>query len=499
MRDNPKRDAPADLSGDTFRALGHALVEQIADFYDSLPSRPLTRSREPQDIRALLGDTSLPEHGTDAAELLHAFAPLFFDNSLHNGHPRYLGYINASAAPIGALGDLLAAAVNSNVGAWGLSPIATEIEKQTIRWLGELIGYPGGGGIMVSGGNMANLVGFWAARRAMAPWAIREQGLYADSRPLTAYVPESTHTWIQKAADLSGLGTDNVRWIETDARDRMRVDVLESQIRADRTAGRLPFLVVGTAGTVGTGAVDPLPAIAAIAQRELLWFHVDGAYGAPAAALPEADDDLKGLRLADSVALDPHKWLYAPMEAACTLVRDSSRLTDTFAFYPPYYRFVVDEEDPQTNFYAYGVQNSRGFRALKVWLALRAIGRSGYVQMIRDDIALARRLFAAAEAHEELDAHSCNLSIATFRYRPRRTDLTDAYLNELNEALLLRLQAGGEIYVSNAVIDERVLLRACIVNFRTQAADIDAVIDCVVRVGREVDAELRADQKTVQS
>jgi len=492
MTDTPQRSAPANLSGTTFRELGHALIEQIADFYDSLPSRALTRDQAPRDIRALLGDTSLPERGMDAGELLQSFAPLFFDNSLHNGHPRYLGYINASAAPIGALGDLLAAAVNSNVGAWGLSPVATEIEKQTIRWLAELIGYPGGGGIMVSGGNMANLVGFWAARRAQAPWAIRERGNLADARPLTAYVPESTHTWIQKAADLSGIGTDNVRWIETDAHDRMRTDALESQIYADRAAGRLPFLVVGTAGTVSTGAVDPLPEIAAIAQRELLWFHVDGAYGAPAAALPEADDDIRGLSLADSVALDPHKWLYAPMEAACTLVRDPSCLTDTFGFYPAYYRFEADEDDPRWNFYAYGVQNSRSFRALKVWLALRTFGRAGYIDMIRDDIALTQRLFAAAEAHDELEAHSCNLSIATFRYRPREADVTEAYLNELNETLLLRLQAGGEIYVSNAVIDDRVLLRACVVNFRTQAADIDAVVECVVRVGREVDAELRS-------
>ncbi len=492
MADSDKRAAPLNISGDAFRALGHALVEEIADFYDSLPSRALTQDQTPTDVRELLGETGLPEHGTDAGELLRSFAPLFFDRSLHNGHPAYLGYISAAAAPIGALGDLLAAAVNSNVGAWGLSPVASEIEKQTIRWLAELIGYPGHAGIMVSGGNMANMTGFWAARRAKASWPIRERGIYGDTRPLTVYVSNATHTWIEKAADLSGIGTANVRWIETDAEDRMRLDVLESQLRADRSAGKLPFLVVGTCGTVGTGAVDPLPAIAEIAKREMLWFHVDGAYGAPAAALPEADDDIRGLSLADSVALDPHKWLYAPLEAACTLVSNASHLADAFSFRPPYYRFETDDDDPRVNFYEYGVQNSRGFRALKVWLALRTVGRSGYIEMFRDDIALAKRLHEAADAHPELEAFTCKLSITTFRYRPRDREVTAAYLNELNETLLLRLQAGGEIYVSNAVIDDRVLLRSCVVNFRTTAQDIDSVVDCVVRVGREVDADLSA-------
>lgn len=496
MSDDRPRSAPANMSGSEFRKLGHALVDAIAEFYDSLPTRALTRDQSPSEVRALIGDDSLPEHGEDPAALLQTFAPIFFDHSLHNGHPRFLGYITSSAAPLGALGDLLAAAVNPNLGAWGLSPVATEIERQTIRWLAELIGYPSdGGGLMVSGGNMANLVGFWAARRAKAPWAIREAGLYGDARALAVYVSKATHTWIETATDLAGLGTGNIRWIDVDAEQRMRIDALEAQIREDRSTGRLPFLIVGTAGSVGTGAIDPLPALAAIAKREELWFHVDGAYGAPAAALPEASDDLRGLSLADSVALDPHKWLYSPLEAACALVRDTKHLTDAFSFRPDYYRFDECESDPKINYYEYGVQNSRGFRALKVWLTLRAIGREGYVALIRDDIALARQLFEAADAHAELEAVTCNLSITTFRFRPADLDAddpaTEAYLNELNEAVLLRIQAGGEAYVSNAIIDGRSLSRACIVNFRTTAHDLDKVIDIFVRAGRKVDAELR--------
>jgi glutamate/tyrosine decarboxylase-like PLP-dependent enzyme len=252
---------------------------------------------------------------------------------------------------------------------------------------------------------------------------------------------------------------------------------------------------VGAAGTVSTGTVDPLPAIAAICKRNQLWFHVDGAYGAPAAGLPGASEDLRGLALADSVALDPHKWLYSPLEAACALVREPGRLTDAFSFHPEYYRFEGDEREPRINYYEYGVQNSRGFRALKVWLSLRMVGRGAYVEMLQDDIALAQRLYDAATAHPELEAFTRELSITTFRYRPTSLSATDesaeSYLNDLNEELLSRLQDGGEAYVSNAVLKGRMLLRACIVNFRTVTSDIEALVEIVVRLGRELDAERR--------
>jgi glutamate/tyrosine decarboxylase-like PLP-dependent enzyme len=491
------RHAPLNLTADEFRELGHALIDRIATFYASLPARPITRGLGPSEVRNLIGDGPLPETGTDAAAMLADLAPLYFDNSLHNGHPLFMGYITSSAAPLGALGDLLAATVNSNVGVWDLSPVATEIERQTIRWIAELVGYPGScGGLMVSGGNMANMLGFYAARRAKAPWSLRETGLYGDRRRLTVYASNATHTWLQKAADLSGIGTDNVRWIATDDRQCILVDELEAAIAADRKNDeRLPFLVVGAAGTVSTGAVDPLAALAAICRREDLWFHVDGAYGAPAASLPEASDAFEGLALADSIALDPHKWLYCPMEAGCTLVRVPAHLTDAFSFRPEYYKLDDSDTEPRINFFEYGMQNSRGFRALKVWLALRAVGRAGYVDMIREDIALARRLHANARAHPDLEAFTCALSIVTFRYRPADLDGTDAavetYLDELNDELLTRLQRGGEAYVSNAVLRGRKLLRACIVNFRTTASDIDALPEIIARLGREVDAELR--------
>jgi aromatic-L-amino-acid decarboxylase len=483
------------MTPEEFRRAGHAVVDRIAELLATIRTRPITRGESPAEIRALLGRRPLPTSGADPARLLEETAPLLLDHSLFNGHPRFMGYITSPAAPIGVLADALAAAVNPNVGGWELSPIASEIEAETIRWVAELVGYPVDcGGLLVSGGNMANFVCFLAGRRAMLGEPPRTAGLAgANATRLRIYVSQGTHTWIQKATDLFGMGTDVVRWIPTDDAHRMRVDALRESIRADRAAGDRPIMVVGAAGTVATGAVDPIRALSAVCREESLWFHVDGAYGAPAAVLPDAPDDLKALALADSLAVDPHKWLYAPLEAGCVLVRDPRLLTETFGYHPTYYRFDTAGEEPPINYYELGFQNSRGFRALKVWLVIRQAGRDGYVRMIGDDCRLAGLLYQAAVAHPELEALSLGLSIATFRYVPTDLDAAgaEAYLDQLNEAVLERLKTGGEMFVTNAVVHGRFALRACIVNFRTTDADIAMIPEIVARVGRALDAELR--------
>ncbi|HSH43869.1 MAG TPA: aminotransferase class V-fold PLP-dependent enzyme, partial [Arenicellales bacterium] len=361
---------------------------------------------------------------------------------------------------------------------------------QTVRWIADLVGYPRDcGGLLVSGGNIANITGVLAARAAAAGEAVRRTGVGAAA-PLRIYASAETHTWVQKAADITGLGTDAIRWIPVDERLRMRVDLLREAIETDRRSGERPMMVAGTAGSVSTGAVDPLAAIADLCREEGIWMHVDGAYGGFAAALPESDDDLRALARADSVALDPHKWLYAPLEAGCVLVRDGQRLRDAFSYHPPYYHFGEEA----VNLVDYGPQNSRGFRALKVWLGLRQVGRRGCVQMIGDDIALARRLYRRVQEHPELEAFTRDLSIATFRYLPsdlRAGGEDEDYLNQLNQELLERLQRSGEAFVSNAVIGGTYVLRACIVNFHTGEADVDALPEIVARLGRAVDAELR--------
>jgi glutamate/tyrosine decarboxylase-like PLP-dependent enzyme len=489
-----QRRAPLDMEPDEFRALGHRLIDRIADFLGSLPQRPVTPGEAPPAVReALNAARPLPERGTDPAQLLDTAADLLFNHSLFNGHPRFWGYITSSAAPIGALGDLLAASVNPNVGAWFLSPMASEIETQTVRWIAELLGYPADcGGLLASGGNMANFVCFLAARQAKAGWDVRAAGMTGShARRLRVYGSKETHTWIQKAADMFGVGTDNIRWVPTDDKLRMDTAALRTQIQDDLAAGDRPFMVVGAAGSVSTGAVDALPEIAAICREYDLWFHVDGAYGGFAAALPDASPDLKALSLADSAAVDPHKWLYTPIEAGCALVRDPAKLREAFAYHPPYYHFGVEA----INYLDYGPQNTRGFRALKVWLALQQVGREGYVQMISDDIRLARELYRRVSDHPELQAFTQDLSITTFRYVPRDlksgSERVEDYLNQLNREVLTRLQQSGEAYVSNAVIGEKFVLRACIVNFRTALADVEALPEIVARLGREADAALR--------
>jgi glutamate/tyrosine decarboxylase-like PLP-dependent enzyme len=470
------------MSPAEFRAAGHRLVDRIAEFLGSISKRPVTLAETPPEIRRLLGDGGLPERGKDAGALLDRASELLFEHSLLNGHPRFLAYITSSAAPIGALADLLASAVNPNVGAFSLAPIATEIEAQTVRWIAELIGYPGDGGILVSGGNMANFVCFLAARRAKDE-RVRVKGIDPARARLRVYASAETHTWIQKAADLFGLGTDALRWIPVDDGFRMDPAALEAAIGEDEKRGDHPFLVVGTAGSVSTGAVDPLPKIAGIARRHALWFHVDGAYGGLAAALPGAPADLKALSLADSVAVDPHKWLYAPVEAGCALLKSRADLLNTFSYHPPYYHF--ERDDDTINFNELGPQNSRGFRALKVWLGLLQAGRRGAVRMMEDDIALAGDLARAVERTPGLELLTVGLSIVTFRFVPPDKRPLEA-VNALNEKLLTAIQEDGRAYPSKAMVNGKFALRTCIVNFRTTRADVEAIPGIVTEIGRRL-------------
>lgn len=484
MRD--RNDAPLMIPPDEFRSIGHQLVDRIADLMSSLRDRRVTPPTGPEELRALLGTGGLPAHGSAPDALLEEAARLLFENSTFNAHPRFFGYITAPPAPIGVLGDLLASAVNQNCGGWTLSPMASEIEVQTVRWIAELIGFPtSGSGLLVSGGNVANFTGVLAARAALLR-DVRTRGV--AGRRLRLYASAETHTWIHKAADLFGFGTAAIRWIPVDADLRMSVDALRSALAEDRRADLTPLAVIGTAGSVSTGAIDPLDDIADICADQGVWFHIDGAYGGFAGCVPELAPGLDAIHRGDSIAIDPHKWLYAPLEAGCTLVRDAEALRNAFSYHPPYYHFGVEA----TNFVDLGMQNSRGFRALKVWLALRHAGREGYRRMIADDIALARHLHSVVDAHPELETFTRSLSISTFRYVPPhlRDTIgqpdTEEQLNELNRTLLDTLQKNGEAFVSNAVIGDRYVLRACIVNFNTTRADVEAVPDIVVRTAHRI-------------
>jgi aromatic-L-amino-acid/L-tryptophan decarboxylase len=497
------RESPINIPPEEFRRAGHMLVDQIAELLESLDRahRPVVPpNQSPKNMRSLLAPfEELPRSRAPVEKLVEEAANLVLEHSLYNGHPKFFGYITSSPSPIGILSDFLASAINPNVGAWVLSPAATEMELQTIRWISEMIGYPrGAGGILVDGGNMANFVCFLAARRAKTPWDVRKLGTgNGDAKKLRVYTSAETHTWIQKAADQFGLGTDSICWIPTDDQQRMDPRELEKRIDEDKENGDLPIMVVGTAGSTATGAIDPLGELSQLCKKYNLWLHVDGAYGGFAALAHGVPEDLQFMREADSVAVDPHKWLYSPLEAGCSLVKNPQNLLDVFSYHPSYYHFDSDPGDFALNFFDYGPQNSRGFRALKVWMSIRQVGSDGYAKMIGDDIALAERLFQNVSANTSLEAFTRSLSITTFRFVPRdlRKSIgakeAEEYLNKLNEELLTRLQSSGEAFLSNAVINNKFVLRACIVNFRTSAKDVDELPSIVVRIGEKIDAEMR--------
>lgn len=484
-----------------FKKMGYQLVDDLSDLLSQMSERPVTTGKEPFEALQLIGEKSLPDEGKPAPELLKGATELLIKHSLFNGHPKFLGYITSSPSPLGILADLLASGVNQNTGAQILSPVATEIEKQTVSWLSEFIGLPDSfGGLLVSGGNMANFTAYLAGRTAKAGEQLKEKGLVGSEKRMMVYCSKATHTWIEKAVTLFGQGLESIRWIACDDENKIDVGQLKAKIQQDLQAGHQPFMVVGTAGDVSTGTVDNLNQLADCCELYKLWFHIDGAYGSPAAILPELKPLFSGMERADSIALDPHKWLYNPLEAGCTLVKDPKTLTNTFSSNPEYYNFSKNDDEQLINFYEYGLQNSRGFRALKVWLTLQQAGKKGYIDSIREDIDLAKYLFNLADNHTHLQAVSRNLSITCIQFKPNELDSrlhdTISFVNELNEKLLDQLQNEGEVFLSNAIINGNYCLRACVVNFRTSKNDIEEIVEIIVARGESLYSDLLNDIKS---
>jgi glutamate/tyrosine decarboxylase-like PLP-dependent enzyme len=407
-----------------------------------------------------------------------------------------MAYITGAGTVPGAAADLLAAALNQNVGGWMLSPGATEIEHHLTRWFAAQFGLPeGSGGLLVSGGAVATLVGLKLARDANGGAELRTTGVRV-APPLTIYASEEVHDVTDRAADLLGLGTAAVRRLPTDDGFRLRVDALEEAIEDDVRSGHRPIAVVGSAGTVATGAIDPLPELASVCKRRGLWLHVDAAYGGPAVLTDDLGPQLRGTEHADSIAFDPHKWMYVPHSAGCILARDVRDLAASFAVQPSYLHQDVEATGRGVSFAAYGPQFSRGFQALKVWVSLLAHGRAAYARRISHDAALARYLGELVEEREDFElAAPVGLSICCFRYVP--PDVPEGrdreeYLNRLNERLLTAIQLDGRTYCSNAVLRGRFVLRACIVNFRTEAPDVERLLDVAAEHGETIDLELRS-------
>jgi len=492
----PPRAEP-DLAWSSERAaeFGGRMVDLWAELLLRLPDLPVARQWTLDEVRDAVS-IPVPDAPMGDEELFAYLRELVFRHSAFTGHPRFVAYITGPGTVPGAAADLLAAALNMNVGGWMLSPAASEIELGLTRWFAtDVFGLPdGAGGLITSGGAMANFVGLKAARDHRAGWDVRARGVAAGPQ-LVLYLSPETHVVSDRAADMLGIGTDGVRRVPADEGRRMRPDALRQAIRRDIDAGLRPFAVVGTAGTVSTGAIDPLDAIADVCQDEGVWFHVDGAYGGPAMLAPDLRPLFRGIERADSIAFDPHKWLYTPHSGGCVLVRKFDWLGESFDVAPSYVHVDKEYTGHGLDLGRLGPQFSRGFWALKVWVSLLAHGRDAYARRISHDAALARYLGERVEERPEFELTApVGLSICCFRFVPPGLPEwpgRDAYLDRLNERLMLEIQADGRAFCSNAVLEERFCLRACIVNFRTEAGDLDALLDVAAEIGTRLDGDLR--------
>jgi aromatic-L-amino-acid decarboxylase len=489
--------SPLDPSADEVRRWGHAAIETMANYLDSIRDRPVypkTTARQTQEQL----DRALPREGIDFDRLLETFNDIIVPTSRHNGHPRMFGYVQAPGTAIAALADLLASTLNANLTAWRSAPAAVEVERLTIDWIKQILGLDAqASGLFVSGGSMANLAALAAARRARGPADLTSKGAQCLRQAMRVYVSEQTHHSVAKAAALLGLGRDNVRTIGVDERFKIRIDDLVAKITEDLEAGHLPFCVVANAGTVETGAVDPLAQVSEVARRFNLWMHVDASYGGFAVLADSAKHLFAALPEADSVALDPHKWLYLPVDCGCVLYRDGEAARATFAHDAEYTRVLEQEPDEAFAFWDYGPELSRRFRALKVWMMLKGVGLRALGAAIEKDLACARHLEDLVRASDDFEMLApVELSIFCFRYVPPHLQRAlagaeeeergriDEQLDALNERLLVALQKDGSSYLSNARLHGRFSLRGCVMNYRTTLRDMEILLDDLRRLAR---------------
>jgi len=471
-----------DLDPEAVRELGRRAADLVAAHRAGLLGRPVFGK---VGAGAAVFDEPLPEEGLSAEDVLQAVRDHVLTHPFGNSHPRFFAFINATADPLGTVADYLAAAMNSNC--WGGDHSAIHVEDRVVRWIAGILGLPKAAeGILTSGGSMANFTALAVARRAKAP-EVREEG-FGGTAPLVVYVSDEVHNCVDKAVDLLGIGWKQLRKVPTDDRFRIRVDLLKAAIAGDRRAGRRPAILVGNAGTVNTGAIDPLDELADVCASEDLWFHVDGAYGALASISPRLRPLFAGLERADSVAADPHKWLYVPYEAGAVLVREPGRMADAFRRPAPY--LVHDPDSPVLGpalFNERGPELSRGFKALKVWMGLKRHGRRGYADAIEHDVAMARFLADQVRGREDFELLAEPvLSIVGFRYRPAGWTRGETDLDRLNRRIVNRLIASGAFFLAPTILKGRTAMRTAIVNFRTREDDLRALLDEAARAGREL-------------
>jgi glutamate/tyrosine decarboxylase-like PLP-dependent enzyme len=471
---------PQDWDG--MRRLAHRITDDALDYIHSARERPVWRP-VPAEVAARL-TAPAPGQPSDPAAVYEEFKRDIMAYPMNTTHPRFWAWYMGSGTVLGALADFLASTLNPNLG--GANHVAPLVEKQVIGWIRDMVGFPAGSsGLLTSGASMANFTALTVARNANAGYDVRRQGVRAAPGPLVAYASSEIHSCNQKAVETLGLGTEGLCRIP--ARDDYTLDLaaLERQVAADRAAGRLPFCVIATAGTINTGAIDDMHAVADFCAREGLWFHVDGAIGAVAVLADNVRASLAGMERADSVALDLHKWMHIPFEAGCVIVRDAAAHRDSFALVPEYLQ-REDEGGGMASgslwFSDYGLQLTRQFRALKVWMSIKEHGLERFGRMIARNVEQAQYLGQLIEAAEELELMApIGLDIVCFRFNPGDLDL--AALNRLNQDILVELQESGVAAPSYTTLHGAYCLRVAISNHRSRFEDFDLLVAEVLRIG----------------
>lgn len=467
---------PLEISPEQLRNLFDEVAKLAMTYLEKLDAQPILPKISGNEAQQTF-QSDWPKDGLKA-DALSQLNSVLQNSRAQNG--RFFGYVLGSGEPVAAAADLLASVLNQNVTAWRSSPAAVSVEKTVVSWLANAIGCAGLQGSLTGGGSSANLMGLAMARESKLP--ANAQGL--ASRRGMVYASEEVHMSIPKSVALLGIGRDNLRSVPTDESFHLIPEELERAMLRDHAEGSVPIAIVASAGTVNTGAVDSLPHISEIARRHGAWLHVDGAYGALAAIV--ARNRFNGLELADSISLDPHKWLYQPLDCGCLLYRDANAARKAFSHTGDYARVLSEDPIEGFAFFEESLELSRRFRALKLWLSLRYHGRDAFCDAIKNDLAHARRLAECIVEEPELELVApVELSAVCFRYLGKG-GMSQAELNRRNASILKHVNERGKVYLSNATLRAKFCLRACVVNHRTTDTDIDAVVPEVLAAAADV-------------